>query len=73
MGISILSERAARNFCEEKRLLVFELPKSAARRSLYLIYQKNDILKPYIQKFTEYVRRFYPAAEPESAKPGKAR
>ena len=73
LGISILSERAARNFCEEKRLLGFELPESAARRSLYLIYQKNYILKPYIQKFAEFVKRFYPSAEPESAEPVKAR
>jgi hypothetical protein len=73
LGISILSERAARNFCEEKRLLGFELPESAARRRLYLIYQKNYILKPYIQKFAEFVKRFYPSAEPESAEPVKAR
>ena len=73
LGISILSERAARNFCEEKRLLGFELPESAARRCLYLIYQKNYILKPYIQKFAEFVKRFYPSAEPEGAEPVKAR
>ncbi len=75
LGISILSERAARNFCEEKRLLGFELPESAARRSLYLIYQKNYILKPYIQKFAEFVKRFYRRRSrkaPNPSRPGEA-
>ena len=46
LGISILSERAARNFCEEKRLLGFELPESAARRCLYPVsYTHLDVYK----------------------------
>lgn len=59
LGVSILSERAARNFVDEKRVLLFELPEQTARRSLYLIYPKNYILNPYLQKFMEYVMRFY--------------
>ena len=61
LGVSIISERAARNFCEEKRVLLFELPEDAARRSLYLISHKSYSLQPYIQKFTEYVKHFYDA------------
>ena len=59
LGVSIISERAARNFCEEKRVLLFELPEDAARRSLYLISHKSYSLQPYIQKFTEYVKHFW--------------
>lgn len=40
MGISIISEKAAHNFLQEKRLLAFELPQAFSERSLYLIYRK---------------------------------
>lgn len=59
LGISILSERAARNFVDEKRVLLFELPKNSSRRSLYVIYPKNYIPSPYLQDFISYVLRFY--------------
>ena len=59
LGISILSELAARNFGNEKRVLIFELPEHAASRNLYLIYPKNYILNPYLQKFIAYVLQFY--------------
>jgi len=63
LGISILSERAARNFGDEKRVLIFELPENTCRRSLYLIYPKNYILNPYLQTFTTYITRFYSKKE----------
>lgn len=59
LGISILSERAARNFGKEKRVLIFELPETASRRSLYLIYPKNYIQNSYLQNFTSYILQFY--------------
>lgn len=59
LGISILSERAARNFADEKRVLLFDLPENTSRRSLYVIYPKNYILSPYLQEFITYVLRFY--------------
>ena len=59
LGISILSERAARNFGSEKRVLVFELPANTSRRSLYLIYPKNYMLNPHLQSFASYILQFY--------------
>lgn len=59
LGISILSERAARNFVNEKRVLVFQLPETAARRSLYLIYPKHYMLSRSLQGFMDYILRFY--------------
>lgn len=59
LGISILSERAARNFGAEKRVLIFELPENTSRRSLYLIYPKNYILNSYLQTFTAFIIQFY--------------
>ena len=59
LGVSILSERAARNFVQEKRVLLFELPEAASRRYLYLIFRKSYVLKTYIQAFCDYIRKYY--------------
>ena len=59
LGVSILSERAARNFAEEKRVLLFELPESTSRRYLYLLFRKNFILKSYIQAFCDHIKKRY--------------
>lgn len=59
LGVSILSERAARNFAQEKRVLLFELPEAASRRYLYLIFRKSYVLKTYIQAFCDYIRKYY--------------
>lgn len=59
LGISAISEKAAQNFVEAKRLLSFELPDRVAGRYLYLIFHKNYILKPYVQSFIKYVKEYY--------------
>ena len=55
MGISIISEKAAHNFLQEKRLLVFELPQAFSERSLYLIYRKNYLLPSYVKEFLGFI------------------
>ena len=55
MGISIISEKAAHNFLQEKRLLVFELPQVFSERSLYLIYRKNYLLPSYVKEFLGFI------------------
>lgn len=57
VGISIISERAARNFIEEKRLLGFELPNDSSVRQLYLVYRRHYILKNYAKAFVNFVCR----------------
>lgn len=59
LGVSILSEMAARNYLSEKRILAFPLPEDAASRSLYLIYRKNFILQPHVEKFIHFIERKY--------------
>lgn len=59
LGISFISEKAAENFVKEKRLLAFELPEALATRSLYMIYPKNHILKPYVEPFIKFVQHYY--------------
>lgn len=55
MGISIISEKAAHNFLQEKRLLAFELPQAFSERSLYLIYRKNYLLTSYVKEFLGFI------------------
>ena len=62
LGISILSERAARNFVDEKRVLAFLLPKDTAQRYLYIVYRKKYIPRPYIQAFVDQLKRRYAVA-----------
>ena len=66
LGISVISEKAARNFVAEKRILSFELPKDVAGRYLYVVFHKKYILKPYVRSFIEYLQRFYSAMSPKS-------
>lgn len=55
MGISIISEKAAHNFLQEKRLLSFELPQNFSERSLYLIYRQNYLLPSYVKEFLSFI------------------
>ena len=59
LGVSILSERAARNFAEEKRVLLFQLPERTSKRYLYLLFRKSFVLKSYVQAFCDHIRKYY--------------
>lgn len=59
LGISVISNKAAKNFIEEKKVLMFELPEQVAARTLYIVFQKNFILKSYVKSFIEYVEKYY--------------
>ncbi len=59
LGISFISEKAAQNFVNEKRLLAFKLPKPFATRSFYLVKHKNFITKPYVEQFIQFVQHYY--------------
>ncbi len=59
LGISFLSERAARNLIAEKRVLPFSLPAYNSVRELYLIYRRDRADRADIREFADFVRRFY--------------
>lgn len=59
LGVSIISQRAARNFVEAKRLLQFELPEWANVRRLFLIYRTERAEEPHIREFVRFVRQHY--------------
>ena len=59
LGISIISEMAARNFLAEKRILGFPLDTDYSGRKIYLIRRKDYILSPYVQTFFKFVQKKY--------------
>ena len=59
LGISVISERAARNFIEEKRLLKFELPNTGNTRDLYVVYRRDQSSRSNIREFVDFVCRHY--------------
>ena len=60
LGVSILSERAARPLVESGRVLEFDFPGVDSRRALYLTYQREPPPKRHIRSFFRFVREFYP-------------
>ena len=59
LGVSIISEKAARSLGDNKKLLIFELPECQASRKLYVAYHRNFILKPHIRQFIDYLLNDY--------------
>lgn len=60
MGISFISETAARNFLKERRLLKFELPDYRSQRSLYLVYRKEHASASRIKEFIAFLEQYNP-------------
>lgn len=57
-GVSLISERAAQNFVDEKRVVKFDLPGRSAR-NLYLAYRRDYILQPQLKEFFAFARKTY--------------
>lgn len=59
MGISFISETAARNFLKERRLLKFELPNYRNQRNLYLAYRKDHITGGRLKDFISFMEQYH--------------
>ena len=59
LGISILSSRSVNDLQRTKQILVFPLEEAAHKRSFYIVYSKNRILKPHVKQFVQFVRDYY--------------
>lgn len=59
LGVSIISEMAAKNFLAEKRILAFPIDSKNSNRLLYIIYRKNYILPDYVQNFLKFIQSKY--------------
>lgn len=57
LGVSIVSEKAVRDFVAEKRLLAFPLPPGSAERDLYLLLPRHASADSL--RFCSFVREFY--------------
>ena len=59
LGISILSARSTIDLQKTKQILLFPLEESAHKRSFYIVYSKNRILKSHVRQFIHYVKEYY--------------
>lgn len=59
LGISILSSRSVTDLQKTKQILVFPLGEPTHKRSFYIVYSKNRILKPHVKQFIQFVRDYY--------------
>ena len=59
LGISILSARSAIDLQKTKQILLFPLEETAHKRTFYIVYSKNRILKPHVRQFIQFVQNFY--------------
>lgn len=58
IGISFISETAARDFLRERRLLKFELPDYQSEQYIYLVYRIRYGSQSRVQTFIDYVKRY---------------
>lgn len=59
LGFSILSARSVVGLQKTKQILLFPLEESAHKRSFYIVYSKNRILKSHVRQFIHYVKEYY--------------
>ena len=58
MGISLISELAARDMIRSRRLLKFELPDSNIQNMIYLYYRNRFGAQPAVYDFVEYLKSY---------------
>lgn len=58
LGISIVSEKAVKDYVESRRLLQFSLPEEFSGREFYIVYQKNYILKECAGEFIRFLKMY---------------
>ena len=63
MGVSIVSQRAAANFLQEKRLLAFEMPQDSCKRDLYVMARSDRATNTHIKNFIDFLHRYFEIKE----------
>lgn len=63
LGISILSARSVLDMQKTGQILLFPLEESAQKRTFYIVYSKNRILKPHVRQFIHFVEEYYKETE----------
>lgn len=55
MGVSLISEIAARDFVRERRLLQFRLPQDLETQRIYMVYRSRFTTQPKVQTFINFL------------------
>ena len=55
MGVSLISEIAARDFVRERRLLQFRLPQEQNSQKLYIVHRSRFTAQPKVQNFINFL------------------
>ena len=63
MGVSIVSQRAAANFLQEKRLLAFDMPAVSSQRNLYMMSRTDRTNNAHIKNFMDFLQRYFEIKE----------
>ena len=63
LGLSIVSEIAARDYIKDNKVTVIKPADAALMRDFYFVYRKDAILPPQISLYMKYVCDYY-AAQP---------
>lgn len=58
MGVSLISEIAARDFVRERRLLQFRLPQDQEPQKLYIVYRNRFTAQPRVQSFIHFLTHY---------------
>lgn len=58
-GVAFISQIAARESLEHKKVLLFRFPEVQAKRLIYLIYHKERVLSPAARNVIRYLREYY--------------
>lgn len=56
LGIAVISERAAKNFADDKKVLIFKAPDKDSLRKLYLVCRKDTVLNGNIAEFAKVIK-----------------
>lgn len=57
-GVAFISQIAARESLEHKKVLLFRFPEVQAKRLIYLIYHKERVLSPAARNVIRYLREY---------------
>ena len=57
LGISIVSELAARNYIRQKRIVLIDI-RSLPKRNFYMVLNKNRVQTPVVNAFVEFVHSY---------------
>ncbi|MEG1972545.1 MAG: selenium metabolism-associated LysR family transcriptional regulator, partial [Oscillospiraceae bacterium] len=59
LGVSVISDKAAEDFFEAKKILIFEMENSKRQRKFYLVRHKLNPLSPVSEEFYSFAQKYF--------------